>query len=89
MHWSKAAYWTIEEGVALLLGRAPEVVSWDTIRDDAQASPFVRQYAQVRDLALRARESGQLALRSEPSALLDWAKRTGIACPSELERAGH
>jgi hypothetical protein len=78
LQWSKAAYWTLDEGVALLLGRAPELVSWASVRDYAQLSPFVRQYAQVRDLAVRARERAQLARRNEPRAFLDWAKRSGI-----------
>jgi hypothetical protein len=68
----------LTRGVALLLGRAPELVSWASVRDYAQLSPFVRQYAQVRDLAVRARERAQLALRNEPRAFLDWAKRSGI-----------
>src|SRR5512132_1732264 len=85
VHWSKTAYWTIDEGVALLLGKAPETVYWESVRDYAEVSPFVRQYAQIRDLAMRARESGQLALGTEPRAFLEWAKRTGIEYPSELE----
>jgi hypothetical protein len=86
LQWSKAAYWTLDEGVALLLGRAPELVSWASVSDYAQLSPFVRQYAQVRDLAVRARERAQLALRNEPRAFLDWAKRSGITYPSQLEQ---
>ena len=31
-HWSKAAYWTLEEAIALAMGKAPESVSWMTIR---------------------------------------------------------
>ena len=85
VHWSKAAYWTIDEGAALLLGKAPEVVDWESVRDYAHVSPFARQYARVRELAMRARETGQLALRTEPRAFLEWAKRTGIAYPCGLE----
>ena len=85
LHWSKAAYWTIEEGVALLLGKTPSIVNWETVRDYADVSPFVRRYAQIRNLALRARESGQLALRTEPRAFLGWAKRMQIEYPSEFE----
>jgi hypothetical protein len=85
VHWSRAAYWSIHEGVALLLGKAPDVVNWESVRDYAEVSPFAREYAKLRDLALRAQESGQLALRTEPSTFFDWAKRTGIEYPSELE----
>ena len=82
---ARLAYWSIDEGVALLLGKTPDIVHWETVRDYADVSPFVRRYAQIRDLALRARESGQLALRTEPRVFLEWAKRTGIAYSCELD----
>jgi hypothetical protein len=53
-HWSKAAYWTIEEAVALAMGKAPEIVSWTTIQKYRGVSPFVRRYARLLDLAKRA-----------------------------------
>jgi hypothetical protein len=86
VHWSRAAYWTIDEGVALILGKAPETVDWESVRDYVEVSPFVRQYANLRDLALRARESGQLALRTESRLFLDWAKGNDIDVPVELVR---
>lgn len=67
VRWSKAAYWTIDEGVALLLGKAPEVVNWESVRDSADVSPFARRYAELRDLALRSQDSGQLTRRSVPA----------------------
>jgi hypothetical protein len=85
VHWSKAAYWTIDEGVALILGRAPDVVNWESVRDYAHVSPFAGRYARLRDLALRAQESGQLVWRTEPRIFLAWAKRTNIEYPSELQ----
>ena len=85
VHWSKAEYWTIDEGIALLLGKTPEVVNWESVRDYADVSPFVRRYAKIRDLALRAQGSGQLPQRIEPLRLLDWAKRKGINSPVDLQ----
>lgn len=84
-HWSKAAYWTIDEGIALLLGKAPDVVNWDSVADYVAVSPFARRYAKLRDLALRAQRSGQLAQRIEPLRFLDWANRNGIAMPVDLQ----
>jgi hypothetical protein len=71
--------------VALLLGKAPEVVNWESVRD-YEVSRFARRYAKFRDLALRSQDSGQLPRRIEPRLFLDWAKRNGIDRPVELER---
>ena len=31
-HWSKAEHWSLDEAIALVLGKAPEIVSWDKIK---------------------------------------------------------
>jgi hypothetical protein len=84
-HWSKAAYWTLEEGIALLLGRAPEVVTWDVVKEFVDSSPFAAGYQRLRDLVLRAHGVGQLNDRIDPADFLDWAKRTEVEYPRELE----
>jgi hypothetical protein len=84
VHWSKAAYWTVDEGVALLLGKSPDVVNSDSVRDYTEVSAFAHGYAKLRDLARRSQDSGQLARRIEPPIFLEWAKRIGIEYPYEL-----
>ena len=32
-HWSKTAYWTLEEAVALSFGKNPDLVSWDKLKN--------------------------------------------------------
>jgi hypothetical protein len=53
-HWSKAEHWSLEEAVALAMGKATEVVNWPKIQSYGQASPFVQKYGRLRDLAQRA-----------------------------------
>lgn len=86
-HWSKAAYWTLDEAVALSFGKAPERVTWEAIKPLVDVSPFAYQYGRRRDLALRAAASKQLSERTGPGFFLAWAKRTDLAVPSELEAA--
>jgi hypothetical protein len=31
-HWSKAEHWSLDEAIALVFGKAPEIVSWDKIK---------------------------------------------------------
>ena len=86
-HWSKAAYWTLDEAVALSFGKAPERVTWETIKPFVDVSPFAYQYGRRRDLALRAAASKQLSDPAWPGFFLAWAKRTDLAVPSELVAA--
>ena len=83
-HWDKATTWTIDEAVALLLGKSPEAVTWEIVKRDTQFSKFAKIYARNRDLALRATEAGELSNPVQPSKFLGWAKQFGIDCPAEL-----
>jgi hypothetical protein len=84
-HWSKATYWTLDEAVALSLGKAPEVVNWASIEPYTETSPFATNYARIRDLVSRARAWQQLSDPVHPGSFLAWAKRNGIPYPPELE----
>ena len=84
-HWSKAAYWTLDEAIALSFGKAPEVVSWEKVKGYVGQSRFADQYGKVRDLALRATHWQQLYDPVLPGFFLAWAKRNEIDYPAELE----
>ena len=86
-HWSKTAYWTLDEAIALSFGKAPEQVTSETMKPFVDVSPFAHQYWRRRDLALRAAASKQLSDPTLPGPFLAWAKRTDLAVPSELEAA--
>jgi hypothetical protein len=86
-HWSKAAYWTLDEAIALSFGKAPDRVTSETMKPFVDVSPFAHQYWRRRDLALRAAASKQLSDPTLPGPFLAWAKRTDLAVPSELEAA--
>lgn len=92
-HWARATYWTIEEAVALSFGKSPAVVNWDSLKQYARVSPFVAEYAKVRDLAIRAKNWKQLYDPVVPGIFFAWAKRCEISYPDELavlaERYGH
>jgi hypothetical protein len=83
-HWSKAEHWSLDEAIALAMGRAPEVVSWEKIKSHSGASPFVKQYARLRDLAERAKTWQKLFDPVLPPIFISWAEQHEIALPSEL-----
>jgi hypothetical protein len=83
-HWSKVAYWSIDEALALSMGKDPQVVSWKKIEGLQQVSDFVRHYGKRRQLALRAVAIRQLTDGVLPGLFLGWAKRNELDVPEEL-----
>jgi hypothetical protein len=87
VHWSKPVYWTLEEAIALSLGRAPERVKWKWVEGHNGVSPFAVEFARRRDLANRARVVGEITDPIAPGAFIAWGKRQGWQFPTELETA--
>ncbi len=83
-HWSKAEHWSLDEAIALVFGKAPEIVSWDKIKTYNGTSPFVKQYARLRDLAERAKVWKKLYDPVLPPIFLKWAEDNEIAIPPDL-----
>ncbi len=83
-HWSKAEHWSLDEAIALVFGKAPEIVSWDKIKPWVGTSTFVKQYSRLRDLADRAKVWKKLYDPVLPPIFLKWAEDNEIAVPAEL-----
>jgi hypothetical protein len=86
-HWSKAVHWTLDEAIALSFGKAPERVTWESVKPYVQVSAFALQYQRRRDLARRAVAWKQLFDPVLPGIFMAWAKRNDFAVPPELETA--
>ena len=86
-YWAKAAYWTIDESVALSFGRDPRKVSWDGIRPHVKVSEFAKAFEERRELANRALKLNQLAASNIPGFFLAWAERMRIEVEPELTEA--
>lgn len=85
--WSRAAYWTLDEAVALSLGKQPQTVNWKTIQPYLKVSPFAVEFEQRRMLATRAKDTNQLADSNLPGFFLAWANRNRMDVPTELVKA--
>jgi len=83
-HWSKTAYWTLEEAIALAFGKNPEIVTWKRVQEYINTSAFAGRFAKARDLALRAEHLGQLYDPVLPGFFLAWARRNDLDAPKEL-----
>jgi hypothetical protein len=86
-HWSKATYWTLDEAIALSFGKAPEVVTWETVGPHLLFSAFAKHYQRRRDLALRAVAWQQLFDPVSPGIFLAWAERIDEPVPPKLVAA--
>ncbi len=84
-HWGKMAYWSLDEGIALSFGREPRVVTWKSVEPLVQVSPFAKQFADRREIAIRAAVVNEIAQSNIPGAFIAWAKRIGWSFPPELE----
>ncbi|MGY3558690.1 ElaB/YqjD/DUF883 family membrane-anchored ribosome-binding protein [Bradyrhizobium sp. USDA 4463] len=83
-HWSKAEHWSLDEAIALAMGKAPEVVSWEKIKAYGSVSRFVTQYARLRDLTQRAKAWQKLFDPVLPPIFIKWAEDNEIAIPAQL-----
>lgn len=83
-HWTKCAHWSIDEAIALSVGRDPSALRWETVKSMTHISSLAREYAQRRDLAMRAVVWKQLFDPVLPTIFLAWASQYQIAVPPEL-----
>jgi hypothetical protein len=86
-YWSKVEYWTLDESIALLLGKSPEVVTWKSMQAYVNISAFAKQYERLRNLALRAQAMNRGQSAVYPSAVLAWADEVEIPVPKGLREA--
>jgi hypothetical protein len=86
-YWSKAAYWTLDEFVALILGRNPKVVYAVAVANDKHHSQFGMKFKETMVLAERALAMGKIFQKTSPQVLCGWAKNLLIEIPEELQSA--
>ena len=83
-YWSRISYWTLEEGVALSLGKNPWIVNWEKLKAHKTTSPFITKYAAKHEEVRRAKVMSQLWDSTFPIIFIKWAKRVGFEMPEEL-----
>lgn len=88
-YWSRAAYWHLDEAIALSLGKDPRRVTRQELQaiTDYPTPPFVEDYEKRRELASRAINFKQLYDPAVPSLFIRWAKKSNLELPQELEEA--
>lgn len=83
-YWSRISYWTLEEGVALSLGKNPRIVNSEKLRAHRGISPFIAKYESKHEEVRRAKAMVQLWDITDPFLFTKWAQRVGFEMPAEL-----
>jgi hypothetical protein len=86
-HWIKEGYWTIDEGIALLLEKNPEKVKWPDIEKRISYSPFAKKFDDIRKRVNRYLQIGHITDPCTPDTFINWAEKTGIEIPQKLLEA--
>lgn len=85
----KMECWSIEEGVALLLGKNPKIVTNSEVMDSRLISDadieFKRQYDAIMESAFRSVNIERLKEFNTPQNFIQWAKDRNITIPGDLE----
>jgi len=94
-YWLRLDFWTFDEAIALLLGKSPNVVTWEAVRRAmdpprwlASSKPaptrFLAAYMTLRNIALRA-DAMTSTQKLRPASVAAWAmQRLDLKLPEPL-----
>ncbi|HAE94578.1 MAG TPA: hypothetical protein DCG65_08455 [Hyphomonas atlantica] len=88
--WARNLTWTIEQCIALSMGRSPDVLSLDALRSagsEALHSDFGREYIGRLEIAWNWISIGQLAETATPTEYLVWLNQLHLDFPPGLIQA--
>ncbi len=83
-YWSRISYWTLDEAVALSLGKDPKFVTWERLQKYLDYSTFKINFSNKREEVNRAKVMGQLWVNTVPANFVAWAERMRFDLPVEL-----
>ncbi len=90
-YWSRMSFWSAEEGIALLLGKDPELMQWsvvgDFVNDPCHGSALCTAYDQLRKVLVRSLKMKELKASNTPEVFLAWALMKKLNIPQGLQEA--
>lgn len=88
-YWGKQPYWTIEEGIFLILEKDPRKIKWENISQYTNVSHFAKKFEEILGLAKRYVACGQLSNSVTPGVFLAWVIRMGFTIPEKLQEVAN
>jgi hypothetical protein len=97
LHWSQRAYWTLDQGIALLLAKNPHEVYWERVQNYVScyysiplsqdySIPLCQDYAKLRMIAVQASVMNEIKNQMTPAAFLEWADKKCLKIPKRLKQ---
>jgi len=83
--WIVREKWSVDEATALLLGKKPELVNWQTINPLVYKSQFAERYSALRQKITDAVEANKVHSSRTPAAYLYYASSIGFVLPADLQ----
>jgi hypothetical protein len=84
IHWGAMDSWTLDEAIALSLGKNPKIINWDFVYEFTLICKEAKEYEQRRDLLASAIPLGSLTDPVSPSLFLRWAMAKHLKVPQPL-----
>ncbi len=84
-YWCKFSGWTLEQAIALSLGKDPKKVNSNSISIYLPHSPFAAEYIRRRELITHEMRSLLIDGKITPDHFITWAKHNNIDISKELE----
>lgn len=83
-HWGAMDSWTLDEAVALSLGKNPRIINWDFVYEFTLICKEAKEYERRRELIASAIPLENLTDPVSPSLFLTWAIEKHIDIPQKL-----
>jgi hypothetical protein len=84
-HWARMAEWSLDEAIALSMGKDPKIVNAESLKPMELVSPFAIRYFKLHETAKRAVQRRQLSDPVLPGVFIAWALQNEIEFPSNLK----
>ena len=83
--WVDRETWTVDEATALLLGKNPDIVNWNSVNPLAYKSRFAERYAELRKKIADDLASSKIHHSKTPAAYLHYASSIGFVLPADMQ----
>jgi len=88
--WLKKSEWTLEEAIAISIGRDPRYVNWSAVEPYSSSSRHAYEYYKRREIVLSAHNQGHLPDPIPAADFIRWTLRIDLDCAvGEYELFNH
>lgn len=83
--WIDRQTWTVDEATALLLGKNPDIVNWNSVNPLVYKSRFAKRYAELRRKISDDLKASKIHDSRTPAAYLHYASSIGFVLPADIQ----